>query len=168
MIRKLDQRCIEMNKRNDILTALLGVAVGLILWVTILSRGKVIGVQVPFRPFNALVTFMQDMQNGRISMNFIGNIILFIPVGVLLPMVMGWEQPWKTMATGTGFSLLIEGIQFITAKGCFDLDDVLLNCVGTIIGYIGYWLLIKKRLLVQLIHLFDKSIHHSRKHDEME
>ena len=42
---------------------------------------------------------------------------------------------WKTVMAGVGLSLFIEIIQFITSRGCFDPDDVLLNCLGTAISF---------------------------------
>ncbi|MBO5569415.1 MAG: VanZ family protein [Clostridia bacterium] len=124
-----------MSKRKDILTALLGVVVALILWITILSRDKLIGTQVTYHLFHALISFLKEIQRGRVGANFLGNIVLFIPVGVLVPIVADWRQLWKTAVIGFAFSLLIETLQLITSRGCFDLDDVILNGLGTVIGF---------------------------------
>jgi len=124
-----------MSERKDIATALLGVTVALILWITILSRETLIGTQISYRPFHALISFLKDIQRGKVSANFLGNIILFIPIGILFPVVTGWNKMWKTVMAGVGLSLFIEIIQFITSRGCFDPDDVLLNCLGTAISF---------------------------------
>ena len=124
-----------MSKRKDISTALLGVTVALILWITILSREALIGTPITYRPLHALISFMKEIQRGRIGANLLGNIILFIPFGFLLPCVTDWNRMWKTVVTGIGFSLLIETIQLITSQGCFDFDDVILNSLGCVIGY---------------------------------
>lgn len=122
---------------------LLGVVVALILWITILSREILIGTPITYRPFHALVSFLKEIQKGRIGANFLGNIVLFIPVGALLPMVTEWKKIWKTMVAGIGFSLFIETIQLITSRGCFDLDDVILNGLGTVTG-LGLYCAIQK------------------------
>lgn len=124
-----------MSKRKDISTALLGVTVALILWVTILSRETLIGTPTTYHPFHALVSFLKEIQRGRIGANFLGNIVLFIPIGFLLPCVTDWNRMWKTVVTGIGFSMVIETIQLITSRGYFDFDDVILNGLGCIIGY---------------------------------
>jgi len=124
-----------MSKRKDILTALLGAAVALILWITILSREKLIRTPISYYPFHALISFLKEIQRGKIGANFLGNIILFVPIGVLVPVVTDWKKMWKTMVAGISFSLFIEIIQLITSRGCFDFDDVLLNCLGTVIGF---------------------------------
>ena len=134
-----------MSKRKDISTALLGVVVALILWITILSRETLIGTPITYRPFHALLSFMEEIQRGRLGVNFLGNIILFIPVGMLLPVAMDWKKMWKTVVAGVGFSLIIEIIQLITSRGCFDIDDVILNGLSTAIGF-GIYRVMKKQL----------------------
>ncbi len=132
-----------MSKKKDISTALLGVVVALILWITILSRETLIGMPITYPPFHALVSFLKEIQKGRIGANFLGNIVLFIPVGALLPEVTGWKKMWELVIAGVGLSLMIETIQLITSRGCFDLDDVLLNGLGTVMGY-GIYKVAKK------------------------
>ena len=124
-----------MNKKKDISTALLGVVVALILWITILSREKLIGTPNSNHPFYALVYFLKQLQRGEIGANFLGNIILFMPVGMLLPVVTDWKKMWKIMVMGAGFSFFIEIIQLITSRGYFDLDDIILNSLGALIGF---------------------------------
>lgn len=139
-----------MSKRKDISTALLGVVTALILWITILSRETLIGTPVSYHPFHALVSFLKEIQRGRIGANFLGNIALFIPMGFLLPCVTDWKKMWRTVVAGVGFSLIIETIQLVTSRGCFDFDDVLLNCLGTVIGFGLYntaWKLFTKKNL---------------------
>lgn len=136
-----------MNKKQDIATAVLGVVVALILWITILSREALIGRPIAYYPFHALVSFVKEIQKGRIGANFLGNIVLFIPVGFLVPIVTRkWEWFW-TLAIGCGFSVLIEATQLMTNRGCFDLDDIILNTIGTIIGYC-VWMAVMFRKLV--------------------
>ena len=123
-----------MNKRKDIATALLGVTVALILWITILSRETLIGTPKIYHLFHSIPSFLKEIQRGRIGNSF-GNIILFVPIGFLLPAVTGWKKMWKTVVAGISFSLFIEIIQLITLRGCFDVDDVILNCLGTVMGF---------------------------------
>ena len=78
---------------------------------------------------------MKEIQRGRIGGNFLGNIVLFMPVGFLLSIVTEWKKLWKTAVLGVNFSLFIEVIQLVTARGCVASDDVMLNTIGTLIGY---------------------------------
>ena len=135
-----------MIKRNDIATVLLGVVVALTLWITILSRETLIGTPKIYQFLHSLPSFLKEIQRGRIGNSF-GNIILFVPIGVLFPAVTDWKKMWRTVVAGVGFSLIIETIQLITSRGCFDFDDVVLNGLGCVIGYGIYraaWKLITK------------------------
>lgn len=123
-----------MSKRKDIATVLLGVVVALTLWITILSRETLIGTPKIYQFLHSLPSFLKEIQRGRIGNSF-GNIILFVPFGVLFPAVTDWKKMWRTVVAGVGFSLIIETVQLITSRGCFDFDDVLLNCLGTVIGF---------------------------------
>ena len=119
------------DKRN-ICAALLGICTAVILWITLLNREVQHGVTF-YAPFHTIGAMWRDIQRGGIRGNFIGNIILFVPIGVLLSFTTGWKK--KTVVVAAGFSLFIETTQLITSRGCFDPDDVLLNTVGCFIGY---------------------------------
>ena len=83
-------------------------------------------------------TFMSDisqMQNGNFDIFlifFIGNIVMFIPVGFAVPLL--WRMPIiRAFFAGAVLSLLIELIQLPLPR-CTDIDDLILNSVGGIIG----------------------------------
>ena len=72
----------------------------------------------------------------------IDNILFFIPFGFLLP-VSSWK---KALIAGFGFSLCIELAQYAGGLGLAELDDVICNTIGAVIGF---WLmyLIKKWIM---------------------
>lgn len=75
--------------------------------------------------------------------NLAGNIVVFVPYGMFLPAI--WKRFRNfadTFLAGFLFSLCIEVFQLFSAFGAFDVDDVLLNCVGVITGYILYMLFV--------------------------
>ena len=72
---------------------------------------------------------------------FLGNIGWFVPFGMLVPPLLKRENLAKTAGLGMLFSLAIETMQFIFRKGVAELDDVILNTTGAIIGYGLYKLL---------------------------
>ena len=82
--------------------------------------------------------------------NLIGNIVIFAPFGILLPCAFDrCAGLWKTALLGFLTSLMIESCQLIAKVGIFDIDDLILNTSGAVIGYIIYKTLIiklKKRL----------------------
>lgn len=64
------------------------------------------------------------------------NIAMFIPLGILLPLLhtrfrhIGW-----TLATAFVFTALIESMQYILHVGIFELDDIMNNVFGALIGF---------------------------------
>lgn len=91
-----------------------------------------------FIPFHSvwyyLISQQEPIEVGLV--NVFGNILLFIPFGVLLPLV--WRKARRfgnTVGIIAGTSLLFEVLQMLLAIGNFDIDDVLLNTVGGMLGY---------------------------------
>lgn len=71
--------------------------------------------------------------------NLVGNIVVFIPFGFLLPYVMKWGKNFFVMLLNAFiFVTGIEIFQLFSAFGAFDVDDILLNCFGAVIGYFIY------------------------------
>ena len=68
--------------------------------------------------------------------NLVGNVIVFVPFGFLLPYVLTLGRNFFVMLLNAFvFVLGIEVFQLFSAFGAFDVDDILLNCVGTVLGY---------------------------------
>lgn len=69
------------------------------------------------------------------NLNLIGNFVMFLPLGFLLPVVSKrFRVLWKTMLGGAGLSILIEFSQLWNGRGT-DIDDVILNTMGSVVGY---------------------------------
>lgn len=68
--------------------------------------------------------------------NIILNICMFMPLGFLLPLGSKYFQSFvKTSITGFFFTLIIEFAQLYFHLGMFELDDLMNNTAGTMIGY---------------------------------
>jgi glycopeptide antibiotics resistance protein len=81
-----------------------------------------------------------------VAKNILGNIIGFIPLGVLLPILfVRLRRVGKTILVVFLISLGFETIQLLFNLGVFDVDDLLLNTVGGAIGYLFY--IVSKRLM---------------------
>ena len=78
--------------------------------------------------------------------NIAGNIAMFVPLGAFLPAM--WkklQRAWKAIPVGILSIILIEICQLLTLRGRCDVDDLILNVIGIILGY-GMW------RLAQLCH----------------
>lgn len=68
--------------------------------------------------------------------NLSGNVVLFIPLGIFLPML--WERLrtlWKVLLSAALIITAVEAVQVLTLLGRCDIDDLILNILGTAIGY---------------------------------
>ncbi|WP_172812400.1 VanZ family protein [Corynebacterium timonense] len=59
-------------------------------------------------------------------LNFLGNVALFVPVGLLARR--------RAVPVGVGLSVAIELTQFATATGYTDIDDLIFNTLGAALG----------------------------------
>ena len=71
--------------------------------------------------------------------NVIGNTTMFMPIGVIYPMVYKkLNTTPKVLLAGIGLSLCIEILQLPFYDRVTDIDDLLLNSIGFSIGYFVY------------------------------
>ena len=103
---------------------------------------------VPFHTIASYWKVVKRMEFGPMFyhcfINLGGNIILFIPIGYFLPRL------WKPMRNFFVFLLtcvlsitLVELLQLVMLLGSLDIDDLILNLGGMILGYILF-MIIKK------------------------
>ena len=64
---------------------------------------------------------------------FFGNILWFVPLGFLMKRITNMTSA-RIILLGFLFSLCIETMQFIFGMGVFEIDDLLLNTVGVLLG----------------------------------
>lgn len=83
-------------------------------------------------------TWRECVINGYwnyLIINFIGNICMFVPIGFCIPLLWNGMLFWKTTLIGLGTSLFIELCQIPQVRGS-DVDDLWLNTLGVVIGYV--------------------------------
>ena len=80
----------------------------------------------------------------EMKVNIIGNTAMFIPIGIIWPSVFRkLDNHKKVIAAGVGFSLAIEILQLPFYDRVTDVDDLILNSLGFLMGY-GIYLLVKR------------------------
>lgn len=98
-----------------------------------------------FVPFKSIVPLLSGQGNQLIAMvNLFGNIIPFMPIGLLAPLVvrsMSWQ---KALVLGVATGLSFEVMEVVFRVGIFDVDDVTLNAFGVMAGY-GVFVMFKRR-----------------------
>lgn len=73
--------------------------------------------------------------------NVIGNIAVFIPFGMFVPtLFLRCKNIILTVLLALQMSLIVELIQLVTQVGSFDVDDILLNTLGSLCGYLIWFI----------------------------
>lgn len=102
-------------------------------------------------PLKEIKRFMKyiwdnDALGRAARLNIFGNIIAFIPFGINLPYTSESKLGFiSTFLYTFSLSLTIELVQLITKVGSCDVDDIILNALGGVIGYILWYIYTKLR-----------------------
>ena len=108
-----------------------------------------------FSPNLSLIPFI-DMITGPIDT--ILNVILFVPMGLFLPLLYKKFNNIKAVAlTGFMFSLSVEIVQMF-GWGSSDINDLITNTIGACLGYLIYKLLLKALPNKLTEQLYSKNI----------
>lgn len=114
------------------------------------GRGDLHGTyRYNLEPFQEIKRFLQHWRVvgwESFVVNILGNVLAFAPFGFLLPIVSAHNRSfWSVALYSFESSLCIELIQLSFQVGIFDVDDLMMNTAGGIIGYL-FFLTQKKRL----------------------
>lgn len=100
---------------------------------------------VPFREISRFWKYRRIL--GIYSfLNLAGNVLIFMPAGFFIPIL--WKKKRSflfTLCITFEMSLLVEALQLIFRVGSFDVDDLILNTLGGILGYLLLTILQKWR-----------------------
>lgn len=139
VLRKRKRSQGQSISRKKILCGLaLSIYLVFLLGGTILNRDISKKFHMELIPFWSYYEAIIEKNKG-LAFQMIGNVLVFIPLGVLLPEV--WDRVrnirWVILIT-VGVSLSLELGQLIFRLGLFEFDDVFHNTLGAVIGY-GLW-----------------------------
>lgn len=104
---------------------------------------------VLFREIRRFYTKRQVLGDSVVWMNIAGNIAAFVPFGIFVMPVSNRRINFlETVIITFNVSLCVEIIQLVTKVGSFDVDDLLLNTIGGLMGagiYVVYAMIERKR-----------------------
>ena len=116
-------------------------------YILILSRGSLTHISYDqyfrlfanFIPFKTIIEYVRWYSDGyrNLSMlNLLGNFVLFMPMGAMLPCIFQKRDSFlKVTLTVLCVVVSVEIVQGILRVGSVDVDDVLFNMMGAMIGY---------------------------------
>lgn len=87
-------------------------------------------------PLRTIGVYLANLDSGFWLRNLVGNLFLLLPVGLVGPIVFPWmDRWWRVLLAAVALSLAIEVAQLWVPDRSADVDDVLLNVAGAILGY---------------------------------
>lgn len=113
-------------------------SVYLILYATLFSRGEITVTEFYPLPFHFIV---EAFERPDILRSAFLNIVLFVPLGMTLPFLFGFERRKSVLAAviiGFFLSLSVELLQLVLSFGRCEADDVVMNTLGTAVGTLVY------------------------------
>ncbi len=107
-----------------------------VLYLTIFTRIGHVSTSIVTTPFDDLMLAIEKKDITLVT-HMMLNIIMFVPFGYLIPAMnkhrlRGW---YFAMLGGLMVSSVIEGLQMIFSLGQADIDDIIANTIGAVIGY---------------------------------
>ena len=88
-------------------------------------------------PFHTLAIYLRNLGSEFWMRNLFGNLALLLPLGVLGPIALpALDRWWRIALVALLFSIAIEVIQLAVPDRSADIDDVLVNVAGALIGYL--------------------------------
>lgn len=89
-----------------------------------------------FTPFQTIFINIHSLSGWHDLSNFVGNIVAFTPFGIFLVLLSKKRLSYKGVITlSFCLSLLLECFQVIFSLGIMDVDDLILNTFGGLLGY---------------------------------
>ncbi len=110
---------------------------------------------MPFVEIRRFWKYRDQLGNFAVFSNIFGNVIGFLPWGFILPIIFRrMDRVFLIFLSGFLLSLTVEVIQLISKVGCFDVDDLILNTLGAVLGYVFF---------VICDHIRRKKYHYGKK-----
>lgn len=103
------------------------------------------GYRYNLEPFKEIKRFWSNRDAlgwNSVITNLVGNIVAFAPFGFFLPMLCrGGKNVFGCVLISAVFSLAVEAVQLLFKVGAFDVDDIMLNAIGGLAGFLCYYVI---------------------------
>ena len=93
-----------------------------------------------FIPFQEILRY--NITSRYFFKNVIGNMLMFLPFGFFVSYYLENKKPYLTIVLTLVASIAIELVQLSIGR-VFDVDDIILNICGSLLGYLLYYVLLR-------------------------
>ena len=93
---------------------------------------------VLFKEIKRFWNYRRQLGIFATATNLLGNVLIFLPFGFFMAMASKYRSFLSTLVYSFALSLTVEISQLFMKVGCFDVDDLLLNTIGGMLGFITF------------------------------
>ena len=107
------------------------------------QMGRIPGTQyrynlVPFAEIKRYLNYRDKIGSFHVMLNLLGNVFCFIPFGFVIPILARKQNALRMFLLSMAASVLVELLQLVSMLGSCDVDDIILNTLGGLIGYMMF------------------------------
>lgn len=96
----------------------------------------------PFKEIHRYIVYFRVIGPYTVFLNLAGNILAFVPFGLFFPLLSRRNRGfWRVALISFEVSLMVEIIQLVTRVGSCDVDDIILNTLGGMLGHLCFKIL---------------------------
>jgi len=133
--KKISEYMAANSKSNQLTFSLFLIYLAILFWIIVLKMSVRFTYMGQQRSMNLIPYNQPLMLNGKADLGeIILNALVFVPMGVYVAIL---YKKWSVVKSILFFalsSLILEGIQYITALGAFDITDIINNTLGGTFG----------------------------------
>lgn len=124
------------NKRKYVLWVLLIEYLFVLVCSTVICRDEITFEfdRLELTPFWTYIAVINHTSGVRVW-DIILNVVLFVPFGLLIKLLYPSIKFWKMLLIGTCLSICIETSQYLLYRGAAQIDDVIHNTLGAVLGW---------------------------------
>ena len=114
---------------------------------------------VLFKEIMRFIEYREELGVFAVFANLFGNILIFVPYGFFISMASTSRGFFQTLFYSFALSLGVEIFQLFARVGSFDVDDLLLNTLGGVLGYILFLIcnIVRRKCYGQKRKLYKKA-----------
>ncbi|MBQ8662564.1 MAG: VanZ family protein [Eubacterium sp.] len=99
-----------------------------------------------FKEIKRFIVYREQLGMFAVTANLLGNVLIFLPFGMLVPfLTKRFKTFWSVALLTFEMSVLVELVQLVTKVGSCDVDDILLNTIGGMLGFVCYAIAVRCR-----------------------
>lgn len=137
IMKLIEKKCVADNKLRALIIQRKRWILGLAFYISVLVQVVVLSRTPGTIRTIVWIPFRTPGGDNLIILYALANLVIFIPFGILVPEVFyGINTLWKISLVTLVTSVCIETIQYILACGYSQVEDVIMNVAGGLIGYL--------------------------------